>query len=513
MTLDRRSQRATGRPRNTPSPAKGVAGKRTLTERIAPRPASVTQKTTREGASGAGERASTDAAVHAHAERGIGTPASALPYAGSIQRLFGRHDISSIQAHIGPDADAAARGMGARAYATGDHVVLGAGADQFTVAHEAAHVVQQRGGVQLQGGVGEAGDRYEQHANEVAALVVNGQSAEAVLDRHAGGAPAAAAVQRDDWGGALDSVLEMCGFGSGESGDSGGASAAAPDAAGTPAWPAATADPDSATSDQPWCPAPAADASDANQCGPDGDNATSPGHDGGMSEPASAKKPETEGEASETEFSMAFPKIGPFGLELAVSSKGEASMSGMWELKELEEIDAPICPGVYIKAQPELSGGFALKGNPKEKTCSATGTLGASFAVSLRGGLPHLASVGGGCGVKGTVSLTGSWSASAGWALGPLTITLSGEPFVSGEIGEMEYKTTFDSLEIFVVTIGAGGVDFKLGPDVARRLFGFDSESYQQQQLRQYHDQLGGEGSTGAPPPDADGGAGGAGGF
>src|SRR5262249_50521044 len=69
-------------------------------------------------------------------------------------------------------------------------------ADLFTVAHEAAHVVQQRGGVQLRGGVGEQGDPYEQHANEVAALVVQGKSAEAVLDRSTGGPGAAPADPR-----------------------------------------------------------------------------------------------------------------------------------------------------------------------------------------------------------------------------------------------------------------------------------------------------------------------------
>jgi hypothetical protein len=71
-------------------------------------------------------------------------------------------------------------------FATNNHVVL-AKQDLFTEAHEAAHVVQQRGGVQLKGGVGQAGDAYEQHADQVASLVVQGKSAESLLDRHAGG--------------------------------------------------------------------------------------------------------------------------------------------------------------------------------------------------------------------------------------------------------------------------------------------------------------------------------------
>jgi hypothetical protein len=124
-------------------------------------------------------------ATHAAAAQGIATPSSALPHMDAIQRSFGRHDISGVQAHTGSDAAASAGAMGARAYATGDHVVLGRGTDLHTVAHEAAHVVQQRAGVHLKGGVGEAGDPYEQHADAVADLVVQGKSAEGLLDTHA----------------------------------------------------------------------------------------------------------------------------------------------------------------------------------------------------------------------------------------------------------------------------------------------------------------------------------------
>jgi hypothetical protein len=71
--------------------------------------------------------------------------------------------------------------MGAQAYATGNHVVLGGNADLHTAAHEAAHVVQQRSGVQLKGGVGQVGDAYEQHADAVADRVVQGKSADDLL--------------------------------------------------------------------------------------------------------------------------------------------------------------------------------------------------------------------------------------------------------------------------------------------------------------------------------------------
>lgn len=134
--------------------------------------------------------------IHTSARRGVTTTASPPPHVDTIQRLFGRHDISGIQAHVGADAAASARAIGAEAYATGNHVVLGDRADLHTVAHEAAHVVQQRSGVQLFGGVGQTGDRYEQHADQVATLVEQGRSAEHVLDEITGDAPKARETNR-----------------------------------------------------------------------------------------------------------------------------------------------------------------------------------------------------------------------------------------------------------------------------------------------------------------------------
>lgn len=130
----------------------------------------------------AGEAGKRDAAaIHDAAARGIATPSSPLPYMDRIQRLFGRHDISAVQAHTGTEATASARAMGAEAYATENHVVLGDKSDLHTVAHEATHVVQQRGGVQLKQGVGEAGDAHERHADEVADAVTRGESVEQLL--------------------------------------------------------------------------------------------------------------------------------------------------------------------------------------------------------------------------------------------------------------------------------------------------------------------------------------------
>lgn len=142
-----------------------------------------------------GGGARSEAGIHAAAARGVTTPGSALPFGDTLQRAFGRHDISPVQAHTGSEAAQTAESMGADAYAAGNHVVLGK-TDLHTVAHEAAHIVQQRSGVQLKGGVGQAGDAYEQHADAVADKVVAGESAEPLLSAMAGAGGAAGAVQQ-----------------------------------------------------------------------------------------------------------------------------------------------------------------------------------------------------------------------------------------------------------------------------------------------------------------------------
>lgn len=133
------------------------------------------------------------------AQEGVAGAGAALPHLDAIQKSFGHHDVGGVRAHVGGAAAKAATGIGARAYATGDDVAFEASPDIRQAAHEAAHVVQQRGGVRLDGGVGRRGDTYEQHADAVAALVVRGESAEALLDTMAHrGAAGGPAVQRED---------------------------------------------------------------------------------------------------------------------------------------------------------------------------------------------------------------------------------------------------------------------------------------------------------------------------
>jgi hypothetical protein len=122
----------------------------------------------------------TTADVHAAADAGIATPGGSLPHQAALEAAF-EQDLSGVEAHVGGDAAASAEAMGADAYATGDHVVLPANPGLDVVAHEVAHVLQQRDGVQLHGGVGAAGDAYEQEADAAAAAAVAGTSAAAVM--------------------------------------------------------------------------------------------------------------------------------------------------------------------------------------------------------------------------------------------------------------------------------------------------------------------------------------------
>ncbi|PKN55295.1 MAG: hypothetical protein CVU56_22215 [Deltaproteobacteria bacterium HGW-Deltaproteobacteria-14] len=137
-----------------------------------------------------------DGDVHAAAAQGIQGGGGRLPHHDAIQRAFGSHDVGGVQAHTGPAAKQGAAAMGAEAYATGDHVAFGSAPDLHTAAHEAAHVVQQRAGVSLSGGVGQRGDAYEKHADAVADKVVSGQSAQGELDKMAGGAKGGGTVQQ-----------------------------------------------------------------------------------------------------------------------------------------------------------------------------------------------------------------------------------------------------------------------------------------------------------------------------
>lgn len=126
------------------------------------------------------------AAAQAAARRGLLGAGQELPHLAVIQRSFGRHDVRGVAAHSGAAARAAAQALGAAAYTSGERVAFAEAPDLRTAAHEAAHVIQQRSGIELPGGIDRPGDRFERHADAVAERVVAGQSAEPLLDAIAG---------------------------------------------------------------------------------------------------------------------------------------------------------------------------------------------------------------------------------------------------------------------------------------------------------------------------------------
>lgn len=137
--------------------------------------------------------------VHRVARNGTAGNASPLPYLNQIQQSFGPgHHLTQVRAYVGGRAAAAARNLDAEAYTVGDSVAFGAEPSLRTAAHEAAHVVQQRSGVQLESGVGRSGDAYERNADAVADRVVRGESARELLDgfHPAGPGSSSSAIQR-----------------------------------------------------------------------------------------------------------------------------------------------------------------------------------------------------------------------------------------------------------------------------------------------------------------------------
>ena len=143
--------------------------------------------------------------IHALAQQGFQDTPRAFPFKSQIQQAFGpKHDISNMTAYTGPSARAANAKLDADAYHKGGHVAFGNTPTLEAAAHEAAHYVQNLDATQLQGGVGEADDIYEQQADRVAKAVTTGKSAASLLDQVA---PGTASLIPDD----ADTPLQMTG--------------------------------------------------------------------------------------------------------------------------------------------------------------------------------------------------------------------------------------------------------------------------------------------------------------
>lgn len=135
------------------------------------------------------------AAVQAAAAAGASGSAP-LPHLDALQSAFGDHDLSSVRATVGGTAAAACEQIGAESYAQSNTVAFKQRPDVWLAAHEAAHVVQQRGGASIPDGVGRTGDAHEVHADRVADRVAAGGSAADLLGASAQTPANGAAVQR-----------------------------------------------------------------------------------------------------------------------------------------------------------------------------------------------------------------------------------------------------------------------------------------------------------------------------
>ncbi|MEU7604201.1 DUF4157 domain-containing protein [Streptomyces sp. NPDC041003] len=116
-------------------------------------------------------------------------------------------DFSDVRIHSDSAAKASAAEVGARAYTSGSHVVIGDGGhDKHTLAHELTHVIQQRQGpvAGTDNGSGlkvsDPSDRFEREAEANASRVMAaGSPAATNVQRHAAPSPASGAhpsVQR-----------------------------------------------------------------------------------------------------------------------------------------------------------------------------------------------------------------------------------------------------------------------------------------------------------------------------
>ncbi len=128
------------------------------------------------------------------AAKGVANADAPLPHLERIQRSFGEHDLGAVRTTVSP---AAPDELDARAYTLGERIAFERSPDLRLAAHEAAHVVQQRAGVELADGVGQSRDRYEREADAVADAVVAGRPASAMLGAPVRRRAAGAAVQLD----------------------------------------------------------------------------------------------------------------------------------------------------------------------------------------------------------------------------------------------------------------------------------------------------------------------------
>ncbi|MFI6650822.1 DUF4157 domain-containing protein [Streptomyces sp. NPDC050529] len=126
-----------------------------------------------------------------------------------MEARFGA-DFADVRIHNDGAARTSAAEIGARAYTSGSHIVLGdGGGDRHTLAHELTHVIQQRqgpvSGSDNGGGlkVSDPSDRFEREAEAQATRVLSGSApvraaAEATAHAHGSGEPSVQRMRSDN---------------------------------------------------------------------------------------------------------------------------------------------------------------------------------------------------------------------------------------------------------------------------------------------------------------------------
>jgi hypothetical protein len=119
------------------------------------------------------------ASGEAEARSVLSTPSQAIPDRAALEARFGV-DLSAVRMHVGEEANGIVRAAGALGLTFGEHIAFATDTpDSELIAHELAHVLQQRAGTG-----GEAADEREADAVE------KGAAPEAPRMNNGGGAPA-----------------------------------------------------------------------------------------------------------------------------------------------------------------------------------------------------------------------------------------------------------------------------------------------------------------------------------
>ncbi len=110
---------------------------------------------------------------------GVGEP---LPQLSTLQRAFGGIDLSTIRVHRDESAKTASDKLSAQAFTRGEHIALAGQPSLHDLAHETAHVVQQRHAPSgLPTGLTDPSHPLEKQADSIAHQVSQGGSALPIL--------------------------------------------------------------------------------------------------------------------------------------------------------------------------------------------------------------------------------------------------------------------------------------------------------------------------------------------